>query len=56
MHLLRDHISPRWSEVGAAIATWQGDVLHHLPLAMNDEFPRTPVKVVELHGNYFSGT
>jgi hypothetical protein len=35
---------------------WQGDVLHHLPLAMNDEFPRTPLNVVELHGNYFSGT
>ena len=33
-----------------------GDVLDHLPLAMNDEFPRTPVNVVEFDGNDFSGT
>jgi len=31
-------------------------VLDHLPLAMNDEFSRTPVNVVEFDGNDFSGS
>ncbi|MGF6440038.1 hypothetical protein QF001_000791 [Paraburkholderia youngii] len=35
---------------------WQRDVLDHLPLSMNDEFPRTPVNVVELDCDDFSGT
>jgi hypothetical protein len=31
-------------------------MLDHSPLAMNDEFPRTPVNVVKLDCDDFSGT
>src|SRR5690242_46433 len=34
---------------------WQRDMFHHLPLAMHDEFPRTPSDVAELECDDLSG-